>query len=34
MLVGVIVVFGLMPGLALGPVDTATTALLARLVAP
>src|SRR3989440_339389 len=33
-LVGVIVLFGLVPGLALGPVDTATVPLLARIVAP
>jgi len=33
-LVGVIVLFGLAPGLALGPVDTATVPLLARIVAP
>src|SRR2546425_22279 len=34
LLTGVIVVFGLVPGLALGPVDTATVPLLARIVAP
>jgi hypothetical protein len=33
-LVGVIVVFGMVPGLALVPVDTATVPLLARIVAP
>jgi len=33
-LVGVIVLFGLVPGLALGPVDTATVPLVARIVAP
>ena len=30
----VLVVFGMMPGLALGPVDTATVPLLARIVSP
>ena len=34
MLAGVVVVVGLVPGLALGPVDTATSALLVRLSAP
>jgi NADH-quinone oxidoreductase subunit M len=34
MLVGVIVVFGLVPGLAIGPVDTATVALLSRIIGP
>jgi NADH:ubiquinone oxidoreductase subunit 4 (subunit M) len=33
-LVGVIVVFGLVPGLALEPVDTATVPLLLRIVTP
>ncbi len=33
-LVGVIVVFGMMPGLAIGPVGTATVPLLTRIVAP
>jgi len=33
-LVGVIVVFGLAPGLAIGPIDTATVPLLARIIAP
>ena len=34
LLTAVIVLFGLMPGIALGPVDTATVPLLARLVKP
>ncbi len=33
-LVAVLVVFGMVPGLALGPVDTATVPLLARILAP
>ncbi|OLB96466.1 MAG: NADH dehydrogenase [Candidatus Rokubacteria bacterium 13_1_40CM_68_15] len=33
-LVAVIILFGLVPGLALGPVDTATVPLVARIVAP
>jgi NADH-quinone oxidoreductase subunit M len=33
-LVGVIIVFGLVPGLALGPVDTATVPLLLRIAIP
>jgi NADH-quinone oxidoreductase subunit M len=33
-LVFVLVLFGMMPGLALGPVDTATVPLLARIVSP
>jgi NADH:ubiquinone oxidoreductase subunit 4 (subunit M) len=33
-LVGVLVVFGMLPAIALGPVDTATVPLLARIVAP
>jgi NADH-quinone oxidoreductase subunit M len=34
LLVGVLVIFGVAPGLALGPVDTATVPLLARIVGP
>ncbi|HXH82373.1 MAG TPA: NADH-quinone oxidoreductase subunit M [Candidatus Tectomicrobia bacterium] len=34
MLTGVIVVFGVAPGLAIGPVDAATVALLTRIVGP
>jgi NADH-quinone oxidoreductase subunit M len=34
LLTGVIVVFGLMPGLAIGPVDTATVPILTRMVKP
>jgi NADH-quinone oxidoreductase subunit M len=34
LLVGVIVVFGVAPGLALGPVDTATVGLLTRILTP
>src|SRR3989442_2777551 len=33
-LVAVVILFGLVPGLALGPVDTATVPLVARIVAP
>jgi NADH:ubiquinone oxidoreductase subunit 4 (subunit M) len=33
-LVAVIVVFGMIPGIALGPVDTATVPLLLRIVSP
>jgi hypothetical protein len=33
-LVGVLVIFGMMPAIALGPVDTATVPLLARIVGP
>ena len=34
LLTGVIVLFGMVPGIALGPVDTSTVPLLARLVKP
>jgi NADH:ubiquinone oxidoreductase subunit 4 (subunit M) len=33
-LVAVIVVFGMIPSIALGPVDTATVPLLSRIVGP
>jgi NADH-quinone oxidoreductase subunit M len=33
-LVGVLVIFGMVPGLAIGPVDTATVPLLARIIRP
>jgi NADH-quinone oxidoreductase subunit M len=34
LLVGVLVLFGFMPGLAIGPVDTATIPLLSRILTP
>jgi len=34
MLVAVLVLFGMVPGLAIGPIDTATVPLLARIVSP
>jgi NADH-quinone oxidoreductase subunit M len=34
LLTGVIVLFGMLPGIAIGPVDTATVPLLARLIKP
>jgi hypothetical protein len=33
-LVAVLIVFGMAPGIALGPVDTATVPLLARILVP
>jgi NADH-quinone oxidoreductase subunit M len=33
-LVAVLVLFGMVPGLAIGPIDTATVPLLARIVSP
>jgi hypothetical protein len=33
-LVGTLILFGMVPGLALVPVDTATVPLLARIVSP
>jgi NADH-quinone oxidoreductase subunit M len=34
LLVGVLILFGMIPGLALGPVDTATVPLLSRILSP
>ena len=34
MLVAVLVLFGMVPGLAIAPIDTATVPLLARIVTP